>query len=389
MKKQIIAILITSILVAGIIIPLVLAADTAISNIRFEEEGNYKMIAAGVGIKGEDSGDISIDIPGDVVVAYLYWSGIGYETLGDNQVLFNSATINADDTYGPEPWYDDYFHYVYVAEVTTFVSSGDNTYSVEELNMPYINYGAGLVVVYEDTDLPLVKITILDGLDGFWFDWDAPVGPDSEVFSYDFDSSTNSRDGEIFIFVGGTEHDDRPNEIYIESGTTIKPTNLIPASGGDLDGDYPLVGSDGPAWDTYKQDVTIDPGDEWLAGQIESIDSFEDPPMGDPHIGRGTSGLVIASGFVLPVEPKLAGLSPGFWKHNIRVALEYPGRYSVPHDGEPRIDYDIISGYASAIGVTLEEALEALTAKGSGSEAIRLEMCNAFNEIAGYETYSD
>ncbi|KON33150.1 MAG: hypothetical protein AC479_05560 [miscellaneous Crenarchaeota group-6 archaeon AD8-1] len=83
------------------------------------------------------------------------------------------------------------------------------------------------------------------------------------------------------------------------------------------------------------------------------------------------------------------GLSPGFWKHNIRVALNFPGRYSVPHDGEPRIDYDIISGYADSIGVTLEQALEALTAKGPGSDIIRLEMANAFNAAAGYEPYSD
>ena len=353
MKKQLTAILICSILAIAIILPVVLAADTALSNVRFEEEGNYEMLAAGVGLKGETSGDITITIPGDVVVAYLYWSGIGYETQGDNQVVFDTETVNADDTYGPEPWYADYYHYVYVAEVTALVESGTNTYTVEEVNIPHLNYGAGLVVVYQDNALPLVKITILDGLDGFWFDWDTPVGPDSEVFSYDFNPSVESRDGEMFLFVGGTEHDDRPNEIYTESGTAAKPTTLVPLSGGDLDGAYPLIGSDESAWDTYTQDVTVLAGDEWLCGQVESIDNYEEAPLGAPYIGRGTSGLLIASGFVLPVEDKLEGLSPGFWKHNIRVALGYPGRYSVPHDGEPRIDFDTINGYASTIGVTL------------------------------------
>lgn len=85
--------------------------------------------------------------------------------------------------------------------------------------------------------------------------------------------------------------------------------------------------------------------------------------------------------------PELEGLSPGFWKHNIRVALGYPGGYSVPHDGEPRINYDTINGYASTIGLTL--ALEALTARGQGSSSTRLDMANAFNDVAGYEPYSD
>jgi hypothetical protein len=91
----------------------------------------------------------------------------------------------------------------------------------------------------------------------------------------------------------------------------------------------------------------------------------------------------------IEVPDRPDGLSPGFWKHNIRVALGKPGRYSVPHDGEQRITYEIISGYAAAIPVELEAALEALTAKGPGSEATRLDMANAFNAVAGYEPYSD
>jgi hypothetical protein len=92
--------------------------------------------------------------------------------------------------------------------------------------------------------------------------------------------------------------------------------------------------------------------------------------------------------------PCLEGLSPGFWKHNVRVALEYPGEYSVPHCGEPRIDYPTILGYAeAATGETGEDALwaalDALTAKGPGSAMIRLDMCNEFNAAAGYTPYED
>jgi hypothetical protein len=71
------------------------------------------------------------------------------------------------------------------------------------------------------------------------------------------------------------------------------------------------------------------------------------------------------------------------------VALGYPGRYSVPHEGEPRITEAILLAYAGEIGVTLPEALEALTAQGPGSDVIRLNMANSFNAAAGYAPYSD
>jgi hypothetical protein len=83
------------------------------------------------------------------------------------------------------------------------------------------------------------------------------------------------------------------------------------------------------------------------------------------------------------------GLSPGFWKHNIRVYLGEPGRYSVPHEGEPRIDGPTLETYFAIIGVTPEQALTALTAKGKGSAETRLDMANAFNAAAGYTPYSD
>ena len=105
--------------------------------------------------------------------------------------------------------------------------------------------------------------------------------------------------------------------------------------------------------------------------------------------------MLIAAGFVLPVECEmLDGLSPGFWKHNIRVALELPGRYSVPHEGEPRMDYDTILALAEdATGETGEDALnaalDALTAKGPGSATTRLDMANYLNAAAGYTPYQD
>ena len=83
------------------------------------------------------------------------------------------------------------------------------------------------------------------------------------------------------------------------------------------------------------------------------------------------------------------GLSPGFWKHNINVALGGKGSFSSPHEGEPHLTAADLEGWAADIGVTLEDALAALNAKGPGSAAIRLGMANAFNEAAGFAEYMD
>lgn len=392
--KKIGSLLICFILSVSAIIPLVYA-DAALTNVRFDATGSYNMISNGVGLSGVTTGSIQIDVKGDVVAAYLYWSGIGTETTGDNSVEFDANTVTALDTYGPDTWFLHGRHYVYVAEVTSLIISGDKTYTISDFSMPVKNYGAGLVVVYEDEALPVVRVILLDGLDAFWFGWESPIGPDSEVFGFDFDPASSDREANILLLAGGTEHDDRPNEIYTQTGTGAdpKPGNLV--TGGDLDGDYPLEASDGNAWDTYTQGLTIPSGDEWLCAQVESIYNYEIPKEQDPLNGRGTSALLIATGLMLPIERGLDGLSPGFWKHNVKVALDLnKGSFSVPHEGEDRMNYVRIVALAEvATGLTGKDALMAalvdLEAKGHGSDIIRLAMCNAFNAAAGYEQYSD
>jgi hypothetical protein len=396
MKKQLFSTLMCLLLMIGVFLPLAVA-DVSLTS-RFDETGNYGMVAAGVGLTDVTSGDITIDFSGTVVVAYLYWAGvdIGLEGMGDNAVVFEGVSVEADETFGPEFWYQGFggirYHYVYLSDVTDLVT-GSGTYAIVDVDIGHKNYGAGLVVIYEDPSLPVVRVVLMDGLDGFWFGWEDPVGPNSDVVCFEFAAGVNNRDVDMLLLVGGTEHDDRPNAVWTQTGDGDKPADLIdpPSS---ANGPYPLVGSDGASWDTYSDTVGVAVGDEWLCVQVESIISWEDPLNQEPFVGRGTSALLIAAGFILPVE-RPAGLSPGFWKHNVRVALGYPGRYSVPHEGEPRMDYDSTVALAkAATGETdptlaLEAALDAFNARGRGSDVIRLDMANAFNEAAGYAPYSD
>lgn len=89
-------------------------------------------------------------------------------------------------------------------------------------------------------------------------------------------------------------------------------------------------------------------------------------------------------------KPCISGLSPGFWKHNIAVALGAPGSHSRPYEGAPHLtDQDMNDYLALTEFATLEEALEAFNAKGKGSATIRLDACNQFNAAAGFLPYND
>lgn len=284
----------------GTIAPVVFA-DGALTVPSFTAIGRISIVSNGVGLNGVDPGTISINVPGtEVIAAYLYWGG--HDTgasAGDDQVTFDGKPITADNSY-TDWWYGNEYNYIYVAEVTTLVTTGLVDYDVGDFGPLVKNYGAGLIVVYRDETLPLSKVTILEGLDSFWFNYLNPQGPNSEVTYFDFTKTMDNRDMDITLMVGGTEHDNRPNEIWTKTGAGSKPTNIInPPSAAS--GPYPLTGADGVAWDTFTDTVEIQKGDEWLGVQIESIVSWETEGA-ENYEGRGDSAVLIAAGFVLPVE---------------------------------------------------------------------------------------
>ena len=90
-------------------------------------------------------------------------------------------------------------------------------------------------------------------------------------------------------------------------------------------------------------------------------------------------------------KPCIPGLSPGFWKHNIAVALGInPGSYSSPYEGAPKItESDLLNYVGMTTFAGLPEAYNALSANGKGSASIRLDACNQFNAAAGYTPYND
>jgi hypothetical protein len=277
---------------------------------RFAATGNYGIAAAGVGLNGGAPGDISLDVPGSVFKAYLYWAGYAVSTNPDDfdSVSFSvdgdpSTTVDADWVSGPEPWPEspDCYHYVFGADVTSLVESGDRDYTISGEGLAFTEpYGAGLMVVYGDGSLPVSYVSIKDGLDSFHCAYAAPQGPDSEVTCFDFASDTEEHSADVTMFVGGVMPPDpevRPNAIWYQTGDSAQPDNLIDAGGTELDGGppapYPLGSSDGQQWDTYGNSVDVPAGDSWLGLQIESVSDGE---------GTCCHGLFVAAGMVIPSD---------------------------------------------------------------------------------------
>lgn len=299
MKKHIMLTLLSMLLITGTIVPTVLA-DANLTDVRYTGTGKYSIVASGVGLE-EFNNEITINVPGTVIKAYLYWAGYDDES-GDETAVFEIQGIftqlTADGTYGPDMWKDweNNNHYVYFDDVTNLISSGINEFNITGIEM-YRTYGTGVIVVYENSSLPMAEVTILDGLDSFYFEFQDDRGPNSEVTSIEFDATNCQRTIEMTLLVAGTENEDRPNEIWTATGSGVIPENIIGEDPSGVEG-YPLYASDGRSWDTYTKEVTVEANDTWLGVQIESIPSQRNPDTSDNE-GLGDSGVLAAAGFVL------------------------------------------------------------------------------------------
>jgi gliding motility-associated-like protein len=123
------------------------------------------------------SADLNL-LPGQTVIAaYLYWAGSG---TGDFDIKLNGTDIAAERIFPlmattldgvPRPYFSAF------TDVTTMVqAAGNTTYTVSELDLTAVvildtycanktNFGGwGIVVVYEDTTLPLNQLNVYDGM---------------------------------------------------------------------------------------------------------------------------------------------------------------------------------------------------------------------------------
>jgi len=270
-----------------LITQLVAAADEAL-NVRSRYDGTYGIVSAGVGFEAiaPGGGDIVLDIPGPPVQAFLTWAGQDTNPPGgDNAVLLSvnggpTNPITALRSYGPEYWNGTVADppirnsHVWVADVTALVLQGTNTYTVSEFGPMYAEFGAGLLVVYEDGALPYSFAEIVEGLDGAYHNYPSPRGPDTEVACVQFAATGSPRTMNLSFFVGGVNISggpgSRPNSIWYQTGTGATPSNLVNQLPATEIGGQPLDSLDGEEWDTYQDSITVSAGDTYACFQIES-----------------------------------------------------------------------------------------------------------------------
>jgi hypothetical protein len=127
------------------------------------------------------------------------------------------------------------------------------------------------------------------------------------------------------------------------------------------------------------------------------VDAANANPSYDPTTGAVLAVIClpqnaepVAQNSIIELTILMPGYTPGFWKHNIGVALGYNrGKYSAFNDGT-KLTLAMLQGYAADVGVTLEQAYAAVNAKGGPpNNMIRADMANAFNAAAGYGPFED
>lgn len=275
--------------------------------VRFAAEGRYAIVSGGVGLETVGAGDIVLNVPGTrVVAAYLYWAGFDTATSGgDDTIRFavdGAAGVEriADIPWGPDFWYDDWYRYLYVEDVTDQVLIGNHTYRISEFGPLEQMDGAGLVVVYEDPTLPVQRIELRDGQDNFFEGWAPPRGPNSEIACFEFTPQPFNRPTNYYVIVGGVaaEGESRPVALWARTGTGAPPTTIINQPGAvEVDGPpepYPFFNSDGREWDTYRNTLTVPANDTYVCLQIESV--------ADEGTLLGASGVWLAVGGSFQVD---------------------------------------------------------------------------------------
>lgn len=295
-----------------LVVPQVVRADEALTQ-SFSAEGNYAIAAAGVGLFGplNLSGDITLDIPGTPIQAYLYWAANDGDPGGDDTITLSinagpPISITADRVNGPDFWFSstpDVFNYVYAEDVTSLVLSGSNTYTISDFGPIRQKYGAGLVVVYQDLSLPTSLVEIVDGLDSAYWNFPPPRGPNSEVVCFQFAAAGISRGLDFTIVAGGiTIVAFRPDAIWYLTGSGTLPGDVIGQPGAVEIGGQPLNSNDANQWDTYNDSITVPAGDTFACFQVESVS--DEPPF------DGASLIWFASAFSISVPTPTPTVTP-------------------------------------------------------------------------------
>lgn len=234
------------------------------------------LIAAGVGLSGTNQpGDITFTVPAGatVVQALLYWEGYMLDPPnndGDSEITVNTTAVTGTLIGGPidigtTPVSRSY---VYRADITSLVSDGANSLTIEDMDFDGVNHGAGVLVIVDDGSA-IADIDVRDGND---FAYGKPTIPESMQTTveqtFNFVPSMEDRAATLdlmFASVFGTA-----------SGGEFRPSAINVTVGGVLEVYDNLLDSyDGEEWDTLSLSLTIPAGVDQVKVQALSVDNLE------------------------------------------------------------------------------------------------------------------
>ncbi|MBN1259606.1 MAG: hypothetical protein JXB35_02905, partial [Anaerolineae bacterium] len=291
--------------------------------------GRYGIVSSGVGLNGVTSGSIDLFVPGTPVKVYLYWAGYDVSSGSDDEVAISNGTntynVTADTTYGPSYWWgSNHYHYVFVEDITglNIAQAGSGAYTISNVDMDF-NYGAGIIVVYEDENLDETTVWLLEGLDSIHFRFGVAQsvnrGSPSALNCFTFEADAeNPRLLEFTTFTGGYDTaysgQFRANRLWYKTGYGAPPaqgTDLTsdpdaahfgnPTFQGDANGD--LIANDLGEWDTYNNQIVIEPWETWACLQIESVATY------DPQLGVSLLWLMAGASLREPSTPTSVDLT--------------------------------------------------------------------------------
>ncbi|MDH3224417.1 MAG: hypothetical protein OEO23_11935, partial [Gemmatimonadota bacterium] len=316
----------------------------------FAMPGN-RMLANGVGLWGETSGNIVIAAPAGVtpLTGILYWGsrtatgdpaqitvslngGAGTPVTGD-YIGFTSITTGDDS----------HTFRANLADFGLVVAPGNTDVGITVVASQGIQ-GATLVLPYTDG---AGFFEVLDGNDWIFLEEPTPPGPDGELHQFDVPAGGGERTGTLWVVAGDMEDLDPPRPHSMTVTVNGVATNYDRPFG------FGKTGRDGDQWDTFSDNLTIPAG-----ATAVTVQAFSD--AGAPQPASYYLALTALSVPDVPPPPPGGGegCTPGYWKQ--------------PHHFDSWTGYDPEDLFSSAFedafpGMTL---LEVLKQGGGGLKAL-------------------
>lgn len=312
------------------------------------------MTQGGVGLRGwkKETRNLTVDVPGNVELALLYWTGrdhpcspdpetgegciIPSEPYRDQVVLFNGVALTGTivgTEHQPDTSRGPVLNIGYMADVTDAVAvrgRGRTTFALADAD-PASNLtdldGAGLLVISSDPLLPAARVIVFHGLD-FAYGEDRTPGPTrvTDAITFNHGAARTARTGAIVVFVGD-DGSKGPDRIDV-SPTHPKLLNRID-------------GSSGSSFDADRFAVNVPLGNLATSVRIAS----------EPWGKNPDSMLWVMAAMWLPL-PVPSGCAPGFWNRD-QDQWKYPG---LPPSQKMKFIFPATKAYPQVAEATLREA---------------------------------